>query len=154
MKLSDIFSPELSLYCSSGINSKKRVLEKISKLISTQDLEVKYQYILDSLQQRERLGDTGIGHGVAIPHARVEGISAAHCAVLSLKQEVNFSAKEGKPVDLIFGLIVPESYDETHLQLLSSLTQQLRHEAYRHSLRQATSDEALYQALITAYDES
>ncbi len=148
MKLSEIFSPELTFYCKNGINSKKKALEKISKLISSQqDVDVKYQYILDSLQMREKIGSTALGYGVAIPHARVKGILKPTCAVLSLKTPINFSTSEEKMVDLIFGLIVPEDYVEEHLQLLAGITEKLRESEFRDSLRSCDESQLLYQRL-------
>lgn len=99
---------------------------------------------------RERLGSTGIGHGVAIPHCRVENCTGTVGALITLAEPIDFDAIDSQPVDILFAMLVPEDAHDEHLQTLATLAGALNNPEYRQRLRRAQSDEALYQAAIAA----
>lgn len=148
MNINTIFSPNLTLNCGAEITNKKKALEKISNLLSSHIDNLKSHHIFDALQQREKIGSTAFGHGIAIPHTRIEEISEAHCAVLFLKKPIDFSSDDNKLVDIIFGLIVPKNYDENHLKILAQLSENLLNQDFRQRLRQAKTSTELYESLI------
>lgn len=107
--------------------SKKQVLETIAKLASA-STNCEQQIIFDALVERERLGTTGIGKGVAIPHARLAGLKDLYCLFMRVNPAVDFEAIDGKPVDLIFCLLVPEESGADHLKALARISKLLRDE--------------------------
>lgn len=147
--LSKILSPELTACSVTGLTNKKQVLEKISQMIYEIDHAVKYQETLEILQQRERLGSTAIGHGVAIPHGRIPHLEYPLCVLISLNKAIEFDSSDAIAVDLIFALLVPTESDEEHLQILAALTNKLKSKNYREKLRAAKTNEALYNAAIS-----
>ena len=107
--------------CHVAVGSKKRVLEKVSELLAADIPGLTQSEIFDRLIEREKLGSTGLGHGVALPHGRMREVSRAYGALLHLENAIDFDAIDGQPVDLVFALLVPESATEEHLQLLGNL---------------------------------
>jgi len=103
--------------------------------------------VFDSLCQRERLGSTALGHGVAIPHGRSPGLVAATGAFVRLAEAVDFGAPDGQPVDLLFALAVPEHFTQQHLVLLGQLAEMLGDAAFRQRLREAADSAAVYRLL-------
>ena len=101
-----------------------------------------------SLRQRERLGSTAIGHGVAIPHGRTEAFEQARAAFLRLAPGVDFDAADGQPVDLVFAMAVPAHFTQQHLQLLSELAERFSDAGFRTALRQAPDADALRRVLL------
>lgn len=108
--------------------------------------------VLARIQAREKLGSTGFGRGVAIPHARVPGVTRPMSAVLRLEAPVEFDAVDSRPVDLVFGLLSPEHAGATHLHALAAISRMMRDEAMHASLVQATSAEAIYGLLCNVID--
>ena len=106
--------------------------------------------IADSLRQRERLGSTAIGHGVAIPHGRSKAFGDARGAFLRLLTPVEFDAADGEPVDLVFAIAVPEGFSQQHLQLLSELAERFADSGFRERLRRAGDAGALCSTLLGA----
>jgi len=131
------------------ISSKKRLFEQAGLLFENQDA-VARSVVFDSLFARERLGSTGLGQGVAIPHGRIKGLKEAHGAFVRLSQPVPFDAPDGQPVRLAFALLVPEHATEKHLEILSELAQMFSDRALREALAGAADAAALHQ-LITAW---
>ena len=105
--------------------------------------------VFDSLIGRERLGSTGLGHGVALPHGRVNQAEHAIGAFLKLDKGVDFDALDRQPVDLIFGLLVPDHYTDEHLKILAHLAEMFSDLTFCQRLRQADHDAALYQLFHT-----
>lgn len=103
--------------------------------------------IAESLRQRERMGSTAIGHGVAIPHGRSDGFAETRAAFLRLQPAVEFDAGGAMPVDLVFAMVVPAHFTQQHLQLLSELAERFADPAFRAALREAPDVEALRTAL-------
>lgn len=116
--------------------SKKRVLEEMAELLCRDHSGLEPRRVFRSLVERERLGSTGFGHGVALPHGRMAGCETVAGALLRLREPVEFEAADGKPVDLIFGLIVPEACEERHLEMLAQLAQLFGEEENRQALRE------------------
>ena len=129
--------------------SKKRAFEEAGLLFENLH-GLSRALITDSLFARERLGSTGLGHGVAIPHGRIKGLKDALCAFFRLAQPVPFDAPDGNPVSLAFVLLVPEQATEKHLQILSELAQMFSDKALRESMARAADAAALHD-LITAW---
>jgi nitrogen PTS system EIIA component len=108
--------------------------------------------VLDRLEERERLGSTGFGRGVAVPHARIEGLRAPVAAFLRLEAPVDFSAADAMPVNLVFGLLSPQQSGAAHLQALAAISRMMRDERMRSSLDSAPDREALYGLLCNVID--
>ena len=114
-------------------SSKKRVFEHAGMLFE-QKLGMPRASIFDSLFAREKLGSTGLGQGIAIPHGRIKGLKEAAGAFMRLSAPVPFDSPDGKPVGLMFVLLVPEQATEQHLQILSELAQRFSDRAFREAL--------------------
>lgn len=123
-------------------SSKKRVFEQAGILFESR-LGLARSIIFDSLFAREKLGSTGLGQGVAIPHGRIKGLKQASGAFLRLEHPVPFDSPDGRPVDLLFVLLVPEQATEQHLQILSELAQRFSDRAFREKLQTAETPEAI-----------
>lgn len=108
--------------------------------------------VLERLEEREKLGSTGFGRRVAIPHARVEGLNRPVAAFLRLESPVAFDAADGMPVDLVFGLLSPEQAGAAHLHALAAISRLMRDETMHAALSQAPSAEALYGLLSNVID--
>jgi PTS system nitrogen regulatory IIA component len=122
MLIHDLLSPErISFDVHAG--SKKRLLELISEKLSENSDLLDERDVFESLIARERLGSTGLGHGVAIPHGRIRGIRNVEAAFLRLAKPIPFEAIDGKPVDMLFALAVPEDCGEDHLKLLAHIAE-------------------------------
>ena len=147
MKLADLITPE-RVGCEVEAQSKKRALELLSELISQGEDTISSTDVFDSLLARERLGGTGVGYGVAIPHGRLKSGEHTLGAFIRLKQGVDFDAADQKPVDLIFALLVPAESTEEHLQILAKLASMFSHETFREALRNADSSQEIYQLLL------
>ncbi|MCW3149825.1 PTS IIA-like nitrogen regulatory protein PtsN [Stutzerimonas stutzeri] len=147
IRLENILSPGRSLVNVPG-GSKKRVLEQIAKVIAQDLPDLDAQAIFESLIAREKLGSTGFGNGIAIPHCRMAGCNAPLSAVLRLETPVDFDAIDGAPVDLLFVLLVPQAATDEHLELLRQIASMLDREDVRERLRQAPSSHDLYQVVV------
>lgn len=124
------------------VSSKKRLFEQLGRLLENQQ-DLTSSQVFDALFSRERLGSTGLGFGVAIPHGRIKGLQQAVGAFVRLLTPVEFNAPDGKPVDLIFALLVPEVATEQHLQLLSELAQMFSEPAVREKLAASADSDSL-----------
>ena len=131
------------------VSSKKRLFEQVGLLFENHDGIAK-SVVFDSLFARERLGSTGLGQGVAIPHGRIKGLKDALGAFFRLGQPIPFDAPDGNPVTLVFVLLVPEKATEKHLQILSELAQMFSDKAFREKLLAAPTAQELH-ALITQW---
>ncbi len=131
------------------VSSKKRLFEQAGLLFENQD-GIARSVVFESLFARERLGSTGLGQGVAIPHGRIKGLKEAQGALLRLSQSVPFDAPDGQPVGLVFVLLVPEKATEKHLQILSELAQMFSDKALRDAMARAPDAAALHE-LVTAW---
>jgi PTS system nitrogen regulatory IIA component len=124
--------------------SKKKVLECLSGALSASLTTHTTEQIFDQLIARERLGSTGLGVGVALPHCRLAGIEAPMGALATLTDAIDYDSPDNEPVDLVFALIVPDSADEEHLQLLAQLAELFMQKEMCDQIRNAqTADEVL-----------
>ncbi|MDD5295781.1 MAG: PTS IIA-like nitrogen regulatory protein PtsN [Rhodocyclaceae bacterium] len=124
-------------------SSKKRVFEQAG-LMFENNQGIARSTVFDSLFAREKLGSTGLGQGVAIPHGRIKGLREAVGGFMRLATPVPFESPDGKPVNLLFVLLVPEQATEHHLQLLSELAQMFSDKAFREELAAAPDTAALH----------
>ena len=108
--------------------------------------------VLERLEEREKLGSTGFGRGVAIPHARIPDLGRPVAAFLRLSTPVAFDAADGMPVDLVFGLLSPESAGAAHLHALAAISRMMRDEKMHAALGEAGDAEALYALLANSID--
>jgi PTS system nitrogen regulatory IIA component len=149
MLISDLLSPE-RIRCDVQSSSKKRLLEVISEELARDTSEFSKREIFESLIARERLGSTGLGNGVAIPHGRVKGSQHVQAAFIRLKKPVPFDAVDGQPVDLLFCLAVPEDCGEDHLKLLAQVAELFSDPEILLQLREAESPARLLQLISGA----
>ena len=130
------------------VSSKKRLFEQVGLLFENHQ-GIARGTVFDSLFARERLGSTGLGQGVAIPHGRIKGLKEARGAFVRLATAVSFDAPDGKPVSLLFFLLVPEQATEKHLQILSELAQMFSDRELRESMSGAADAAALHHIIST-----
>jgi PTS system nitrogen regulatory IIA component len=131
--------------------SKQSILELLANRFA-QSYGLEAAEVLERLQERENLGSTGFGRGVAIPHARVDGLRRPVAALLKLEEPVEFAAADGMPVDLVFGLVSPEQSGVGHLHALAAISRLVRDERVHDALSEAPDAEALYGLIANAAD--
>jgi PTS system nitrogen regulatory IIA component len=149
MQIQHLISPERTL-CGIEGGSKKRALELLANTIAQDIPDIDADDLFRRLIGRERLGSTGIGHGIAIPHCRAEHCQGAVGALITLVDPIDFDAIDSQPVDILFAMLVPEDAHSEHLQTLAALAAALNNADYRQRLRAAKSNDALYQAALIA----
>ena len=149
IRLDHILTPARSQVNVPG-GSKKRVLEYIAHLIATDQPQIDEDTLFESLVAREKLGSTGFGDGIAIPHCRLIGCTAPISAVLQLETAVDLDAIDVEPVDLLFVLLVPEEATDEHLELLRQIAGIFEQDDVRERLRNAPDSNALYQTVLNA----
>ncbi|MDX1590026.1 MAG: PTS IIA-like nitrogen regulatory protein PtsN [Oleiphilaceae bacterium] len=149
ISIESILAPELTL-CGVTGTSKKRVLEIIAARVARQYPELDENQIFNNLVARERLGSTGIGQGIAIPHCRLENCKRVVGALITLDESINFDAIDGEPVDLLFVLIVPQEATSEHLELLSQLAEKFNDRSLCDRLRACTEADELYHLIIAS----
>ncbi|WP_454839089.1 PTS IIA-like nitrogen regulatory protein PtsN [Pseudomonas hormoni] len=147
IRLESILTPGRSLVNVPG-GSKKKALEQIANLIHKEVLDLEMQDVFEALIAREKLGSTGFGNGIAIPHCRLKGCTSPISALMHLDAPIDFDAIDGAPVDLLFVLLVPEAATDAHLELLRQIASMLDRKEVRDRLRSAPSNEALYQVVL------
>ena len=108
--------------------------------------------VLDRIEERERLGSTGFGRGVAIPHARISGLKRPVASLIKLAEPIEFESADGLPVDLVFGLLSPENSGVAHLHALAAISRLMREERIHEALVEAPDAEALYALLTNVSD--
>ncbi len=141
MKIIDILSKD-AVVCDAAAGSKKQLLETLAQLAADK-IGLDERLLMDALVERERLGTTGIGRGVALPHTRLSALNKIFCAFVRTTP-VDFESVDDKPVDLVFLLLVPEEAGADHLKALARLSRLLRDETIAADLRQARDVEAIY----------
>ena len=119
--------------------SKKRVLEAAAHLLADANTGLDATAIFESLIGRERLGSTGLGHGIALPHGRMPYRGQPIGAFITLRKAIDFDALDGNPVNQIFALIIPEDSTEEHLQILAGLAQLFNDPGVREQLQRCNS---------------
>nr|WP_290652751.1 PTS IIA-like nitrogen regulatory protein PtsN [Aquisalimonas sp.] len=146
MKIADLITPE-RVACDVEVTSKKRGLEVLSELVAASDPSLPANTIFDKLVGREKLGSTGLGHGVALPHARMDGKDSAAAAFVRTRDAIDFDAFDGEPVDLLFALVVPEHFTDEHLQILARLAEMFSDQTFCRKLREARDARSLFRLL-------
>ncbi len=133
MKIVEFIKPD-SIYVDVDVDSKKNLFKQISNIFSKEDSD-KGSVIIEKLNERERLGSTGIGNGVAIPHSKINSIEKTKVIFLKLKSAIDFSASDKIDVDLVFVILAPKNCQSEHLLVLSSISSFLRKKSTIQRLR-------------------
>jgi len=151
IELSELVSPG-RIVCQSDVRSKKRALQTLSELLAPSvcdeqtDSEVEPNLsemdIFDALINRERLGSTGVGHGVAMPHSRLPHVEAPIAALITLEEGVDYEAPDDQPVDTLVALLVPQDCNDEHLKILAELASRFSDAEFRESVRQFKNDQS------------
>lgn len=147
MPLEDIIKPD-GVLCNASARSKKHCLEILSELLAHSHPEIASQAIFRCLNDRERLGCTGLDRGAAFPHCRIEGIDVSSAALIKLSDPIEFDASDGDPVDLVIGMMVPIELNDSHYADIRLVTRLLADEVLRSRLRNAKSSKDLYAVLM------
>ena len=146
MKLSDILTPD-AIRVQSGVSSKKRLMHDLAEFAASVH-GIEADVTVQALLERESLGPTGVGHGVALPHARLAGLETVIGVFILLEKPVDFDSVDRQPVDLVFALFAPEEAGVEHLKALASVSRTLRDPSVCSKLR-ANPDEATLFAILT-----
>lgn len=147
MEIKDILSLDCTR-CAVPVTSKKRALQIISDIASEKLQALNEEDVLASLLCREKMGSTGIGQGIAIPHGRVEGLEAPLAIVITCSPGIEFDSIDNQLVDIFFAILVPAEQTEGHLQTLARIAQKLSDKEVIKVIRNCHSDNALYEALV------
>jgi len=145
MELSKILQPECTTCATPG--SKKKVLELISDLAAVQYPTLTSQEIFESLLAREKMGSTGIGNGIAIPHGRLTNINQPVAVLIKCEEPIAFDSIDKQPVDILFALLVPADQCEQHLSTLSTMAEKLNDKLILKQLRKTHDESELYQVI-------
>ena len=143
---SDLLSPGRIL-AGVRINSKKRLLELISTTLAKINKDLSSREIFESLCAREHLGSTALGNGVAIPHGRISSTKGVEALFIQLAKALPFDADDGKPVDLLFALVVPQHCTDDHSKLLSSIAERFSDPQLQEQLRNSEDANAIFHLL-------
>lgn len=147
--LSQILTPARTVCRAPGI-SKKRLFEAVAKIVCEDQLSLSYDRVLDHLIAREKLGSTGLGQGIAIPHCRVSDCTEPLGALLTLAEPIPFDAPDDQPVDLLFVLLVPEEAHQQHLDILATVARLFSQAEFCERLRAARDNRVLYDIACSA----
>jgi len=142
---------------SDPVETKRQALERLGELLTDDETgtsEPGTVDITEALSVRERLGSTGLGHGVAIPHGRMAALATPRVALLRLARGVDFEAIDHEPVDILVALVVPEDATGEHLELLAQLARGLSQPDHIANLRRATDSETLFRAALAAFGDA
>ncbi|MEM5530668.1 PTS sugar transporter subunit IIA [Gammaproteobacteria bacterium AS21] len=147
MTIQDLLTTDLVIH-NLEVASKKKTLDHISSLISNSVQDLEHDTVFTGLIERERLGSTGIGEGVAIPHCRLDETDKAIAVFIKLNEAVDFDAIDKAPVDLVFALVVPSNSAEEHLNTLAQLAELFSSAQNREALRSCENQTQLYNTLM------
>lgn len=145
MKISELIDKE-SVFSQTNCTSKKCVLEKISH-IAADKLNMDAQQLFNALIAREKIGSTGVGHGIAIPHIKIDSSYPATAIFMQCSSAIDYDAYDGNKVDILFAIFVPEDRCQQYLATLSEVSKKLLDKSYLRQLRSADSNEKLYKLL-------
>lgn len=146
MEIKDILHPDCTLCAVQG-SSKKRVLELISQIANQHLLDIDQATILASLTCREKMGSTGIGNGIALPHGRLKELEDVIAIVVTSDSPIQYDAIDNNPVDIFFAILVPEHKASEHLGTLSAIATKLNNKATIAAIRQAKTDQELFEVI-------
>ncbi|MBC3765242.1 PTS IIA-like nitrogen regulatory protein PtsN [Neptunicella marina] len=147
MEIKDILSPGCT-QCAAEDSSKKRILETIANIAHRALPQFSSDDILESLLNREKVGSTGIGNGIALPHGRLNDLDKVVGVLITCQSPISFDAIDNKPVDIFFALLVPAEQAQGHLQTLATIAGKLNDKDVLKKLRQAETNHDLYEAII------
>ena len=147
MNLEDLIKPD-SVLCNVSARSKKHCLEIMSELLTRSNPDIANEEVFAKLIERERLGCTCLEKGVAFPHCRVAGLQKSTAALMKLAEPIDFDSSDGEPVDIVFGLMVPENVDAADLSAIETLSGMLSDASLCARLRAVTSSSELCGALL------
>jgi PTS system nitrogen regulatory IIA component len=145
VKIADLIVPD-RVIVPMHVSDKAQLLRELSRR-TARLMPIDPQAIVDALQAREALGSTGIGHGIAVPHARMKGLQQMFGLFARLERPIDFDAIDGQPVDLVFLLLVPDRAGNEHLAALATVARQLRDRNVAAQLRAVATRGELYDAL-------
>lgn len=145
MNIGDLLEPR-AIAPRAGASGKRQVLSAVAD-IAARNFGLDADLVLDALLEREAAGSTGVGHGVAVPHARLRGLTRMRGVFMRLDQPTAFESVDDQPVDLVFALFAPLESDTEHLRTLARVSRLLRQPDLRQQLRQARTGEAIYALL-------
>ena len=145
MQLRDLIAPEAVL-CDLRANSKKQFLQTVAERIG-RDLDIEARRVFETLLQRERLGSTGIGNGVAIPHGKLDGLERICAYFVRLEKPLAFEAMDEEPVDLVFVLLAPDGSGADHLKALARIARVMREPNMLDRLRTTPAAKDVYALL-------
>ncbi len=148
MQLEDILTPE-RCYCDVHGVSKKRLLKTIAEYIEEDVGYLDANTIFDALMARERLGSTGLGNAIAIPHCKIPECNEIIGCIMTLEEPVDFDSVDSLPVDLLFILIVPDKESDTHVKLLGKVAELFSDENFCFILRNSHNGDELYNVATT-----
>jgi PTS system nitrogen regulatory IIA component len=148
MTISELLSPQ-KIFIDTDVTSKKKLLELIANIVADK-VELPESVIYSNLLGRERLGSTGLGKGIAVPHARVPELDITMACFFRLTQAVNFEAPDNLPVDLVFTILLPEEATEEHLLILSALARVFSNDQVCQAIRNASSREEIESIIKSA----
>lgn len=138
--------PESNIIVDLDVTSKKRVFEQVGLLFEN-TLHIARSQVFDSLFAREKLGSTGLGQGIAIPHGRIKGLREAAAALVRMKEAIPFDAPDGQPVSIACVLLVPEKATDQHLMILSELAQMFSNKNFREKLLHSRDAKEIHQLI-------
>ncbi len=146
MEIKDILHPDCTL-CTVHGTSKKRVLELISQIANQYLMDIDQATILSSLTCREKMGSTGIGNGIALPHGRLHSLENVVAILVTSEKPVDYDAIDNAPVDIFFAILVPENKASEHLGTLSAIATKLNNKGTLSLMRKAKTDQELFEAI-------
>lgn len=146
MEIKDILHPDCTLCAVQG-TSKKRVLELISQIANQYLIDIDQATILSSLTCREKMGSTGIGNGIALPHGRLHDLENVIAILVTSEKPIDYDAIDNTPVDIFFAILVPENKASEHLSTLSTIATKLNNKETLSRMRKATTEQELFEAI-------
>jgi len=149
MQLEEIIKRD-SVLCNATARSKKHCIEILSELLVRSIPDTPADDVFASLIERERLGCTSLSAGVAFPHCRVDGLEQSCAALIKLSEAVDFDCSDGEPVDLIFGLLVPQDINDSHVDEIENIATILASDELRENLRNCNTSNELHTTLLAA----
>ncbi len=147
MKISDVLAKE-NILANLDASDKRAALDEMCRLLDQNVSEVHKDMLLELLLDREQLGSTGIGFGVAVPHVKLKGLESIIVGFARSKDGINFQAMDNKPVHLLFFIVAPESSTVMHLKILAAVSKLLKSAEFRTKLLSAASKEDIYRAIL------
>lgn len=146
MEIRDILHPDCT-FCAVQGKSKKRILELISQIANQHIIDIDQATILASLMCREKMGSTGIGNGIALPHGRLKDLDKVVAVVVTCTPAIAYDAIDNAAVDVFFAILVPEDQAQQHLQTLSTIASKLNDKDTLKKMRNASTDQELFEVI-------